>query len=52
MIVTLTLVTIDVSSQIQKYEWVKEQEEAFQTLKGNLCDTPILSFPDGSKEFV
>ncbi|GKC09463.1 putative reverse transcriptase domain-containing protein [Tanacetum coccineum] len=41
-----------VLEKIQKYEWVKEQEEAFQTLKDNLCDTPILSLPDGSKEFV
>ncbi|GKE22179.1 putative reverse transcriptase domain-containing protein, partial [Tanacetum coccineum] len=40
------------TQKIQKYEWVKEQEEAFQTLKDNLCDTPILSLPDGSKEFV
>ncbi|GKB91183.1 putative reverse transcriptase domain-containing protein, partial [Tanacetum coccineum] len=38
--------------KIRKYEWVKEQEEAFQTLKYNLCDTPILSLPGGSKEFV
>ncbi|GJW23201.1 putative reverse transcriptase domain-containing protein [Tanacetum coccineum] len=40
------------TQKIRKYEWVKEQEEAFQTLKDNLCDTPILSLPDGSKEFV
>ncbi|GKA02212.1 putative reverse transcriptase domain-containing protein [Tanacetum coccineum] len=40
------------TQKIQKYEWVKEQEEAFQTLMDNLCDTPILSLPDGSKEFV
>ncbi|GKB65958.1 hypothetical protein Tco_0927370 [Tanacetum coccineum] len=40
------------TQKIQKYEWVKEQEEAFQTLKDNLCDTPILSLPDGFKEFV
>ncbi|GJW57290.1 reverse transcriptase domain-containing protein [Tanacetum coccineum] len=40
------------TQKIRKYEWVKEQEEAFQILKDNLCDTPILSFPDGSKEFV
>ncbi|GJZ97010.1 putative reverse transcriptase domain-containing protein [Tanacetum coccineum] len=33
-------------------EWDKEQEEAFLTLKDNLCDTLILSLPDGSKEFV
>nr|GEV82697.1 hypothetical protein [Tanacetum cinerariifolium] len=38
--------------KIQKYEWAKEQEEAFQTLKDNLCDAPIFSLPDGSKEFV
>ncbi|GKE90390.1 hypothetical protein Tco_1567865, partial [Tanacetum coccineum] len=25
----------------QKYEWSVEQEEAFQTLKNNLCDTPM-----------
>ncbi|GJT07781.1 hypothetical protein Tco_0842243 [Tanacetum coccineum] len=25
----------------QKYEWSIEQEEAFQTLKNDLCDTPI-----------
>ncbi|GJS16588.1 putative reverse transcriptase domain-containing protein [Tanacetum coccineum] len=40
------------TQKIQKYEWAKEQEEAFQTLKDNLCDAPILSLPDGSKEFV
>ncbi|GJR53451.1 putative reverse transcriptase domain-containing protein [Tanacetum coccineum] len=29
-----------------------EQEEAFQNLKDNLCNAPILSFPDGSEDFV
>ncbi|GJR70132.1 putative reverse transcriptase domain-containing protein [Tanacetum coccineum] len=29
-----------------------EREEAFQTLKNNLCDAPILSLPDGVKDFV
>ncbi|GKA87385.1 putative reverse transcriptase domain-containing protein [Tanacetum coccineum] len=38
------------TQKIQKYEWAKEQEEAFHTLKKNLCDAPILSLPDGSKE--
>ncbi|GJU02981.1 putative reverse transcriptase domain-containing protein [Tanacetum coccineum] len=38
--------------KIQKYEWVKEQKEAFQMLKDNLCNTSILSLPDGSKDFV
>ncbi|GJQ98670.1 putative reverse transcriptase domain-containing protein [Tanacetum coccineum] len=36
----------------QKYEWGKEQEEAFQTLKDNLCNASILSLPEGSKDFV
>ncbi|GKE31549.1 putative reverse transcriptase domain-containing protein, partial [Tanacetum coccineum] len=29
-----------------------EQEEAFQNLKDNLCNAPILSLPDGSEDFV
>ncbi|GKE74912.1 putative reverse transcriptase domain-containing protein, partial [Tanacetum coccineum] len=29
-----------------------EQEEAFQTLKNNLCDAPILTLPDGVEDFV
>ncbi|GJY67996.1 putative RNA-directed DNA polymerase [Tanacetum coccineum] len=36
----------------QKYEWAKEQEEAFQALKDNLCNAPILSLPDGPEDFV
>ncbi|GJT42628.1 putative reverse transcriptase domain-containing protein [Tanacetum coccineum] len=36
----------------QRYEWSQEQEEAFQTLKDNLCNAPILLFPDGAKDFV
>ncbi|GJY50240.1 putative reverse transcriptase domain-containing protein [Tanacetum coccineum] len=36
----------------QKYEWGKKEEEAFQTLKNNLCDAPILSLPDGVEDFV
>ncbi|GKA85189.1 putative reverse transcriptase domain-containing protein, partial [Tanacetum coccineum] len=36
----------------QKYVWGMEQEEAFQTLKNNLCDAPILMLPDGVKDFV
>ncbi|GKB67017.1 putative reverse transcriptase domain-containing protein, partial [Tanacetum coccineum] len=36
----------------QKYEWSVEQEEAFQTLKNNLCNAPILSLPDGVEDFV
>ncbi|GKB76214.1 putative nucleotidyltransferase, ribonuclease H [Tanacetum coccineum] len=36
----------------QKYVWGVEQEEAFQTLKNNLCDATILSLPDGVEDFV
>ncbi|GKA24792.1 putative reverse transcriptase domain-containing protein [Tanacetum coccineum] len=30
----------------------QKEEEAFQTLKNNLCDYPILSLPDEFKDFV
>ncbi|GJV44847.1 putative reverse transcriptase domain-containing protein [Tanacetum coccineum] len=36
----------------QKFEWGREQEEAFQILKDNLCNAPILSLPDGPEDFV
>ncbi|GJY63874.1 putative reverse transcriptase domain-containing protein [Tanacetum coccineum] len=36
----------------QKYVWGVEQEEAFQTLKNNLCEAPILLLPDGDEDFV
>nr|GEW31358.1 putative reverse transcriptase domain-containing protein [Tanacetum cinerariifolium] len=36
----------------KKYEWGVEQEEAFQTLKDNLCNAPIISLPDGVEDFV
>ncbi|GJR08007.1 putative reverse transcriptase domain-containing protein [Tanacetum coccineum] len=36
----------------QKYEWGEDQEAAFQTLKNNLCDAPVLSLPDGVEDFV
>ncbi|GJQ91448.1 putative reverse transcriptase domain-containing protein [Tanacetum coccineum] len=36
----------------QKYEWDREKEQAFQTLKENLCNAPILSLPDGPEDFI
>ncbi|GJU93234.1 reverse transcriptase domain-containing protein [Tanacetum coccineum] len=36
----------------QKYVWGMEQEEAFQTLKNNLCNAPILTLPDRVEDFV
>ncbi|GKD05574.1 putative reverse transcriptase domain-containing protein [Tanacetum coccineum] len=35
-----------------EYEWGEKEEEAFQTLKNNLCDAPILSLPDEVEDFV
>ncbi|GKE65444.1 putative reverse transcriptase domain-containing protein [Tanacetum coccineum] len=34
----------------KKYEWGKEEEEAFQTLKQ--CSAPILALPEGTEDFV
>ncbi|GJT38017.1 putative reverse transcriptase domain-containing protein [Tanacetum coccineum] len=42
----------EIRSFLGLYEWGKEQEEVFQTLKDNLCNAPILSLPDGPKSFV
>ncbi|GJY75593.1 putative reverse transcriptase domain-containing protein [Tanacetum coccineum] len=36
----------------KKYEWGKEEEEAFQILKQKLCSAPILALPKGMKDFV
>ncbi|GKB23861.1 putative reverse transcriptase domain-containing protein, partial [Tanacetum coccineum] len=44
----LTLLT----QKNKKYEWGVEQEEAFQTLKRKLYDSPILSPLDGVEDFV
>nr|GEY23215.1 reverse transcriptase domain-containing protein [Tanacetum cinerariifolium] len=34
------------------FVWGNNKEEAFQTLKRNLCSAPILSLPEGSEDFV
>ncbi|GKE41605.1 putative reverse transcriptase domain-containing protein, partial [Tanacetum coccineum] len=36
----------------KKYEWGKEEEEDFQTLKQKLCSVPILALPEGTEDFV
>ncbi|GKB74701.1 putative reverse transcriptase domain-containing protein [Tanacetum coccineum] len=36
----------------KKYEWGKEEEEAFQTLKQKLYSAPILALPEGMEDFV
>ncbi|GJY41852.1 putative reverse transcriptase domain-containing protein [Tanacetum coccineum] len=34
------------------FDWDGEQENAFQTLKDKLCNTPVLALPDGPQDFV
>ncbi|GJT80506.1 putative reverse transcriptase domain-containing protein, partial [Tanacetum coccineum] len=34
------------------FDWGKEQELAFQTLKDKLCNAPVLPLPDGPEDFV
>ncbi|GKE80701.1 putative reverse transcriptase domain-containing protein, partial [Tanacetum coccineum] len=36
----------------KKYEWGKEEEEGFQTLKQKLCSTSILALPEGTENFM
>nr|GEV73412.1 putative reverse transcriptase domain-containing protein [Tanacetum cinerariifolium] len=36
----------------KKYEWGKEEEEAFPTLKQKLCSAPILPLLQGTEDFV
>ncbi|GJZ10244.1 putative reverse transcriptase domain-containing protein [Tanacetum coccineum] len=36
----------------KKYQWGKEEEEAFQTLKQKLCSAPILALPEGTEDFL
>nr|GEV34663.1 putative reverse transcriptase domain, ribonuclease H-like domain, retroviral aspartyl protease [Tanacetum cinerariifolium] len=36
----------------QKYEWGEKEEQAFQTLKNNLCDAPILLLSDEIEDLV
>ncbi|GKA14256.1 putative reverse transcriptase domain-containing protein [Tanacetum coccineum] len=43
---------IEATLKNKKYEWGVEHEEAFQTLKENFCNAPILMLPDGVEDFV
>ncbi|GJW24640.1 putative reverse transcriptase domain-containing protein [Tanacetum coccineum] len=36
----------------KKYEWDKDEEEAFELLKQKLCYAPILALPEGSEDFI
>ncbi|GJV05696.1 putative reverse transcriptase domain-containing protein [Tanacetum coccineum] len=45
---SLTILT----QKCKTFDWGKEQELAFQTLKDKLCNAPILALPDGPKNLV
>ncbi|GJU20927.1 putative reverse transcriptase domain-containing protein [Tanacetum coccineum] len=40
------------SEKCKTFDWVKEQELTFQTLKDKLCNAPVLALPDGLEDFV
>ncbi|GJT32465.1 putative reverse transcriptase domain-containing protein [Tanacetum coccineum] len=40
------------SEKSKMYDWGKEQERAFQTLKDKLCNAPVLALPNGPEDFV
>ncbi|GKA21748.1 putative reverse transcriptase domain-containing protein [Tanacetum coccineum] len=40
------------SEKCKTFDWVKEQELTFQTLKDKLCNVPVLALPDGLEDFV
>ncbi|GJZ61309.1 putative reverse transcriptase domain-containing protein, partial [Tanacetum coccineum] len=44
----LTLLT----QKNKAYVWGDKQDEAFQILKGKLCNAPVLALPDGPDDFV
>ncbi|GKA72705.1 putative reverse transcriptase domain-containing protein [Tanacetum coccineum] len=45
---SLTILT----QKCKVFDWGKEQELAFQNLKGKLCNAPVLALPDGQEDFV
>ncbi|KAD0325810.1 hypothetical protein E3N88_44451 [Mikania micrantha] len=48
--IALPLTTLTQKSQA--FIWGQKQEDAFQLLKQKLCNSPILSLPEGSDDFI
>jgi hypothetical protein len=48
--IALPLTTL--TQKDKQFAWGSEQEEAFQLLKHNLCNAPILTLPEGNDDFV
>ncbi|GJZ67131.1 putative reverse transcriptase domain-containing protein [Tanacetum coccineum] len=40
------------TQKCKTFDWGEEQELAFQNLKDRLCNAPVLSLPNGPKDFV
>ncbi|GJV75388.1 putative reverse transcriptase domain-containing protein, partial [Tanacetum coccineum] len=45
---SLTILT----QKCKTFDWGKEQENVFQTLKDKLCNAPVLALPNGPKDFM
>ncbi|GJS79577.1 putative reverse transcriptase domain-containing protein [Tanacetum coccineum] len=53
MVCVIKHIPLTVLTQKSKtFDWGEEQENAFQTLKDKLCNAPVLTLPDGPKDFV
>ncbi|GKA32714.1 putative reverse transcriptase domain-containing protein, partial [Tanacetum coccineum] len=46
------VVVRDSPKKSKTFDWGEEQENAFQTLQGKLCDAPVLALPDRPEDFV
>nr|GEV17231.1 guanylate-binding protein 3-like [Tanacetum cinerariifolium] len=46
------IVSPSLTQKNKKYEWGREEEEAFQTLKRKLCSAPIPALPEGTEKFI
>ncbi|GJY79992.1 putative reverse transcriptase domain-containing protein [Tanacetum coccineum] len=45
-------VFMDLMNRDKKFDWGEEQEEPFQKLKDKLCNSLILTLPDGPNDFM
>ncbi|GKC50908.1 putative reverse transcriptase domain-containing protein, partial [Tanacetum coccineum] len=43
---------IILTQKSKTFDWGKEQENAFQTLKDKLCNAPVLALPNRPEDFV